>query len=208
MGTKKQSDERLEIPDQHWQDISDRGLEDIARCSGAVIVDNGTLELEMLTRTLRIDTIRQQVEIEHQGRWLPVPPLPAFVSAVYLAKCRSVPLSGQWVSEKDLSCREFFRGPHQLRTEPVLDRFGHDTEEFLAAAKKYDGVEITESGDAAVRLWVLPSIPIKLILWCGDDELEPALTVLFDKSVDLLLPGDGIWALVQMVCETLTDQSL
>ena len=95
-----------------------------------------------------------------------------------------------------------------MRTEAVLDRFGDDAEAFLAAAKKYGGVEIDESGDAAVRLWVLPSIPVKLILWCGDDELEPALTVLYDKSIDLLLPGDGIWALVQMVCEALADQSL
>ena len=78
----------------------------------------------------------------------------------------------------------------------------------MAAAIKYGGVEIDETGDAAVRLWVLPSIPIKLLLWCGDEELEPALTVMFDKSIDQLLPGDGIWALVQMVCETLARQSL
>ena len=199
---------QLPIPEQHWQEINHRGLEDIVRCSGAALADDGTLTLEMLTRSLRIDTTRQQVEIERQGHWQPAPPLPAFVAVVYLAKCQSVPLSGQWVIEKDLSCREFFRGPHQLRTEAVLERFGNDAVAFMAAAKNYGGVEIDESGDAAVRLWVLPSIPVKLILWCGDDELEPALTVLYDKSIDLLLPGDGIWALVQMVCEALADQSL
>ncbi|NNK13811.1 MAG: DUF3786 domain-containing protein, partial [Desulfofustis sp.] len=132
------------------------------------------------------------VEIERQGRWLPAPSLPAFVAVVYLAKCQLVPLSGQWVSEKDLSCREFFRGPHLLQTDPVLDRFGQAAADFVAAARNYEGVEIDETGDAAVRLWVLPSIPIKLVLWCGDEELGPALTVLFDKSIDMLLPGDGI----------------
>jgi hypothetical protein len=203
-----QSGEQLPIPDQHWQEISDRGLEDIVRCAGATRADGGMLKLEMLNRALRIDPTRQQVEIKRQGNWQSAPPLPAFVAVVYLAKCKLVPLSGQWVSEKDLSCREFFRGPHQLRTEAVLDRFGHDADGFLAAAKNCGGIEIDESGDAAVRLWVLPAIPVKLILWCGDEELEPALTVLFDKSIDLLLPGDGIWALVQMVCETLADQSL
>ncbi len=203
-----QPGEQLPIPEQHWQEIRDRGLEDIVRCAAATLADGGMLKLEMLTRILRIDTSQQQIEIERQGRWQPAPSLPAFIAAVYLAKCRSVALSGQWVSEKDLSCREFFRGPHQLRTEAVLERFGHDADDFLAAAKNYGGVEIDESGDATVRLWVLPSIPVKLILWCGDEELEPALTVLFDKSIDLLLPGDGIWALVQMVCETLAQQSL
>ena len=208
METAKQSDERLVIPDQHWQDMVDRGLDDIARCSGAVRTDGDTLVLEMLTRTLRIDVSQRVIEIENQGQWLPAPSLPAFVSVVYLARCTSVPLSGQWVSEKGLSCREFFRGPHLLQTDPVLNRYGQAAAEFLAAAQQYGGVEIDETGDAAVRLWVLPSIPIKLVLWCGDEELGPALTVMFDRSIDLLLPGDGIWALVQMVCEVLAHQNL
>jgi hypothetical protein len=204
----QKTNEHFDIPDQHWQEITDRGCEDVARHAGAVVEKSDTLVLEMLARTLRIDITRRQVEIDSQGRWLPAPSLPAFVAVVYLAKSKSIPLSGEWASEKDLSCREFFRGPHQLRTEAVLDKFGHSAAEFAAAAEHYGGVEINETGDAAVRLWVLPSIPLKLVLWCGDDELDPALTVLFDKSVDLQLPGDGIWALVQMVCEVLAQQSL
>ena len=205
---RDQPGEGLAIPDHHWQEINRRGLEDLVRCSGATRDSDDALNLELLTRRLRIDLTHRQVEIERQGRRVPVPALPAFVAAVYLANCRSIPLSGQWVSEKGLSCREFFRGPHQLRIESILDKFGNAADDFLRAAKKYGGVESSDGGDAAVRLWVLPSIPVKLILWCGDEELEPALTVMFDKSIDELMPGDGIWALVQMVCEVLAHQSL
>ena len=95
-----------------------------------------------------------------------------------------------------------------MRTEAVLTRFGNNSIDFLEAAEAYGGVETVDVGDAAARLWVFPSIPLKLVLWCGDDELEPVLTVMFDQSIDELLPGDGIWALVQMVCETLARQSL
>ena len=205
---KDQPGEGLAFPDHHWQEINRRGLEDLVRCSGATRDSDDALNLELLTRRLRIDLTHRQVEIERQGRRVPVPALPAFVAAVYLANCRSIPLSGQWVSEKGLSCREFFRGPHQLRIESILDKFGNAADDFLGAAKKYGGVESSDGGDAAVRLWVLPSIPVKFILWCGDEELEPALTVMFDKSIDELMPGDGIWALVQMVCEVLAHQSL
>ena len=205
---RDQPGEGLAIPDHHWQEINRRGLEDLVRCSGATRDSDDALNLELLTRRLRIDLTHRQVEIERQGRRMPVPALPAFVAAVYLANCRSIPLSGQWVSEKGLSCREFFRGPHQLRIESILDKFGNAADDFLRAAKKYGGVESSDGGDAAVRLWVLPSIPVKFILWCGDEELEPALTVMFDKSIDELMPGDGIWALVQMVCEVLAHQNL
>ena len=198
-----QNGETLAIPDHHWHLISERGAEDITRCSGATLQEDGSFQLEMLTRWLRVDISHRLVEIGHQDGWLPAPPLVAFVAVVYLANSRSVPLRGRWVSEKDLSCREFFRGPHEMRTEAVLTRFGNNSIDFLEAAKAYGGVETVDVGDAAVRLWVFPSIPLKLVLWCGDDELEPALTVMFDQSIDELLPGDGIWALVQMVCETL-----
>lgn len=203
-----QPGEPLAIPDQHWQVISDRGTEDIVRCSGATLLEDGSFQLEMLNRRMRVDVSRRLVDIDRQGNWLPAPPLPAFVAVVYLANSRSVPLSGRWVSEKDLSCREFFRGPHEMRTELVLTRFGNNSVDFLEAARVYGGFETGDAGDAAVRLWVFPAIPLKLILWCGDEELEPALTVMFDESIDLLLPGDGIWALVQMVCEVLAEQSL
>ena len=205
---RKKDGEPLAIPDQHWQVISDRGADDIVRCSGAALKAAGSFKLEMLARQLRVDVGHRLVEVEHQGHWQSAPRLVAFVAVVYLANSRSVPLSGRWVSEKDLSCSEFFRGPHQMRTEAVLDRFGSDGAGFSEAANVYGGVETGDAGDAAVRLWVFPSIPLKLILWCGDDELEAALTVMFDQSVDELLPGDGIWALVQMVCEILAHQSL
>lgn len=203
-----QKAESLVIPEQHWQVISDRGAEDIARCSGATLSGDGSLQLEILNRRLRIDCVRRIVEIDRQDHWQPAPPLPAFVAVVYLANSRIAPLSGQWISEKELSCREFFRGPHQMRTETVLAKFGNSAAEFSEAAKAYGGIETDDAGDAAVRLWVFPAIPLKLVLWCGDEELESALTVMFDKSIDSLLPADGIWALVQMVCETLAYQSL
>lgn len=200
--------EKLTIPVQHWQEIDDREIDEILRCSGGRRVDGDKLLLEVMGRVMRIDPSAQRIEIQSQDGWQPAPSLAAFVTAVYLAKCRSLPLSGRWVSEKDLSCSEFFRGIHQLRTEPVLSRYGHDPENFIEAGERFGGVRTQDSGDAALRFWVFPAIPLKLILWCGDDELEPALTVMFDQSIDELLPADGIWALVQMVCQALAEKTL
>lgn len=200
--------EKLTIPVQHWQEIDDREIDEILRCSGGRRADGDKLLLEVMGRVMRIDPSAQRIEIQSQDGWQPAPSLAAFVTAVYLAKCRSLPLSGRWVSEKDLSCSEFFRGIHQLRTEPVLSRYGHDPENFIEAGERFGGVRTQDSGDAALRFWVFPAIPLKLILWCGDDELEPALTVMFDQSIDELLPADGIWALVQMVCQALAEKTL
>ena len=203
-----QAGDTLEIPEEHWREIANRSIDDIIRCSGGRLSGEGFLLLDVMNRTLRVDRDKKRIVIKQHGQWRRVLPLTGFVSAVYLAKCRAVPLSGRWISEKDLSSSHFFRGIHQLRTGPVLERYGHTPADFIESAQAFGGVETQDSGDAAVRLWVFPLIPVKLILWCGDSELEPALTVMFDASIELLLPGDGIWALVQMVCETLVEKRI
>jgi len=200
-----QSAEQLAIPEQHWKELDDRDIETICRCSGAYRSAEGFLLIDVLNARVRIDRAGRRVDIERGEGWEPAPPLLAFVTAVYLVQSEPHPLTGVWVTEKDLSCNSFFRGFHQLRTEPVLSRFGNAAQDLIDAALSLGGVETGEIGDAALRLWVFPAIPIKLVLWCGDDELDPALTVLFDQSIDALLAGDGIWAMVELVCETLVQ---
>ena len=197
-----------EIPEQHWHEINARSIDDIVRCSGARLEEDGLLRLDVMHREVRIDLKHKRVEVGSKDRYLPAQPLTAFVVALYLAKCQSIELSGRWVSEKGLLSSEFFRGIHRLRTETAINRYGHAPYQFIESVKMFGGFETQDSGDAALMLWVFPRIPLKLILWCGDDELESALTVMFDQSIDHLLPGDGIWALVQMVCEALADKRL
>lgn len=197
------SNDQLIIADQHWQQIRERGLDTICRCSGAHVSNGNSLLIDVMNINVRIDTDLEKVKVEHHAEWLPADPLLAFVTIVYLAQSQSLPITGNWVTEKDLSCSEFFRGIHQLRTESVLNRFGNAPQDLINAAAVLGGVETSDYGDAAVRFWVFPAIPIKLILWCSDDELDAALTVMFDQSIDSLLAGDGVWALVEMVCNTL-----
>jgi len=202
------SGDKLEIPSEHWHEINARSIDDITRYSGARLEQTGVLLLEVMNQTVRIDLNRKLIDQVSGEQHHPVQPLTGFVIALYLAKCQPVELSGRWVSEKDLASSEFFRGIHRLRTDPVIHRYGSEPGSFIESVKPFGGFETQDSGDAALMLWVFPKIPLKLILWCGDEELESALTVMFDKSIDQLLPGDAIWALVQMVCEALADQRL
>ncbi len=205
---KEKSKNTLEIPEQHWHEIGSRNIDAVARSSGAAIVEGGSLLLDVMNQAVRIDLLRKRIEVNSGDQWQPAQPLTAFVTALYLARCQSVELSGRWVSEKELSSSEFFRGIHRLRTDAVINRYGNKPDALIESAQIFGGFETRDSGDAALMLWIFPRIPLKLILWCGDDELESALTVMFDQSIDHLLPGDAIWALVQMVCEALADQRL
>ena len=161
--------------------------------------------LNVLNREIRVTAEHQRVEIKTDGSWVIAPGFLAFVSVVYLINAAETALSGRWVSEKDLSCASFFRGVHQLPVEGLLERFGSSPGDFLKAAQKVGGVAVNEPGDAAVRLWVFPRIPVKLILWSKDDVLPASITVLLDYSIEKLLPADGILGMVRLVCDTLVE---
>jgi hypothetical protein len=210
LDSKQNKQDQVDIADQHWLELNDIGTDELQRRSGAVLTEDGWLQLEVFNRVVRINIEHKTVEWQkgqEPAGWKPAPSLLAFVSVVYLKEVRPKPLAGHWVTEKDLSCSEFFRGIHQLRVDPVLHRFGDAPRDFIRAGEGLGGVQTADSGDAALRLWVFPAIPLKLILWCRDEELDAALTMMFDRSIDELLPGDAIWALAQLVCEALARQA-
>lgn len=122
----------------------------------------------------------------------------------YLLESRMKPVSGQWVSEKDLPGGElFFRGPHALPTDRLLSLFGANVELFRTASERLGGTPVP-MGDVGYRLWAFPRVPILFILWSGDEEFEPTMHIRFDKSVTDQVDSLGtLYALVNVVCRSL-----
>ena len=57
--------------------------------------------------------------------------------------------------------------------------------------------------DSAWRLKPFPRIHLYYLLWEGDDEFPPRLSVLFDRSIENVLAADAIWGLVTRVSTAL-----
>ena len=59
-------------------------------------------------------------------------------------------------------------------------------------------------GDVSVRFPALPRVPVVMVLWGGDEEFSPRLSVVFDASIDQHLPLDVIYGLVTEICRRMT----
>jgi len=137
------------------------------------------------------------------GEWEPViHPLLELLVLVYLLKAGPQPLSGELVSTKELKTAHFFQGPHELNVGGVLERFGSDPKGFAKAAGSLGG-EGMNLAEAAFRIPAFPKVPLCYLLWAGDEEFEPRVTVLFDRSIESHLSADAIWGLVALVSEAL-----
>jgi hypothetical protein len=123
---------------------------------------------------------------------------------VYLTEAKDIKPTHTWISEKDLKGGStFFRGPHRLEVEELIRLFGKDPEAFLKTGKRLGGSEILY-GDKGFALEVFPKVPLAYILWKGDAEFPPKVSVLFDSTIESHFPLDIIWCMVIETTRRLT----
>jgi hypothetical protein len=106
------------------------------------------------------------------------------------------------VSVKELKSAHFFTGPHALKIKPLLDCYGNNLDRFSEAAERARG-EVLDLADIAYRFQAFPRVPLYYLLWKGDEEFKPRLSILFDRSIEHHLAADAIWGLVNLVSDVL-----
>jgi len=119
----------------------------------------------------------------------------------YLLTVKEREIFNQWVSEKDIpGGAGFFRGPHEIPTSLIVEKFKNNIEEFKNKCVQLGGTPL-DMADAAYVFNITPKIPIAVLYWEGDDEFPAESKILFDKSVSAHLALDIIYALAVDICK-------
>jgi len=192
---------RSSAPDStYWERLSKLHPTDVCRRSEAIyhpsrdgfilpVCHQRYLILPKEQRILR-------VECNDQGGDEEIPFFFSLMILIYLIEAKDIQVLHTWVSEKDLKGGStFFRGPHRLQVDDLERVYGRDPERFLRAGRRLGGSEILY-GDKGFSLDVFPKVPLAYVLWRGDNEFPPRITILFDATVETHLPLDIIWCMV------------
>jgi hypothetical protein len=111
--------------------------------------------------------------------------------AYYFETSDSVPLSGEWISFKQIPGGMFYAQAFQNYSgDKLLDIFGDDLDAFIEANKKIDG-QRELFGSVAFSYQILPHIPIMVVCWLGDDDFSSSYRILFDSTAHHHLVVDG-----------------
>jgi hypothetical protein len=125
----------------------------------------------------------------------------------YLINARELPLAKKLVRAEALEAGSFFfRGPHALPTDKLVEAFG-DEPALLTEAGKRLRAKICDYPDASIELSVLPRFPLTLVVWGGDAEFDGRASVLFDQTAGDQLPLDAIGAAVNLAVEMVITSS-
>ena len=109
-------------------------------------------------------------------------------------------LTGNWISYREIPGASFYYSAFVKRAiDPLKNIFGQNLEGLLSASALLGGRKI-DTGDAGYEFWLLPNVPVRLILWAGDDEFPAAANIVFDENISgILSPEDIAWLVGMLV---------
>ncbi|MFC1828807.1 DUF3786 domain-containing protein [Thermodesulfobacteriota bacterium] len=192
-------EEKFVVPSTHWDALGEKDPSTICENALAEKHTSGGFLVRFLIDNVMADMDNRCIRRFDGESWEKIDhPLLELLVLVYLLNASPHSFSNEMISVKDLRDALFFQGPHALRTAKLVTRYGHDLAGFKAAAENLGG-ESLDLADAAYRFLPFPKVPLYYLLWEGDDEFEPNLSVLFDRSIEQHLSADAIWGLVTLV---------
>jgi hypothetical protein len=196
------------VPEKFWDDICQKDLQMLAAISLCRLHPEGGIIMPHLGKQILLDIKKRCIyKTEDNRKWEELDyPLLELMTLVYLLNVTDEPVQNDMISVSQLKDAHFFRGPHVLKTAPVMERFGSDLDGFKKAAQRLEGKPLNMA-DSAFAFFPFPKIPMYYLFWEGDDEFDPNLNILFDRSIEKHLSADAIWGVVNLVSDAILMES-
>lgn len=173
--------------------LSSESLDTIAGTSGFSIKDDWTVIVPFLNRTYQVS----YPDFEFTDADAPEKEVPIAEQVLilhYMTALSDVRPSGKWIAYREIPGAAFYFSAFVKRAaDPAKNMFGANIEALHTAAPKINGRRIDE-GDAGYEFWVFPKVPLRIIIWEGDEEFEASANLLFDQTAgSFLSPEDAAW---------------
>jgi hypothetical protein len=128
----------------------------------------------------------------HTIPWVVIPLLD------YVLKCKGVPVSGGWISFREIVGGKEKYALFKKRGEDVLKQLADKyTDFFDDIVHMFNGKKVEKQfeSDVSVVLYPFPLVPIMICYWKPEDGLGSSLNLFFDKSVEDNLGVDSTYFL-------------
>lgn len=173
--------------------LSTGSFNDIVRRSGFEVLADSVLKVPFLNREFELSypdfTFKDLSGLDKE-----IPIQEQVLILHYLMSETSVEPSANWVSYREIPGASFYFSAFIKRAiDPLKNVFGNNISGLKEASKHLDGVP-AGIGDAGFDYLIFPRVPIRIILWKGDDEFPSEANILFDESIGKILsPEDIAW---------------
>ena len=143
---------------------------------------NKRLTIRIFGKPLSIDSTGKMFSDIHINPWITNPVLE------YILRCKGVPLTGDWVTFRELEGGREKNGLFVQRSEKSLKQIADKyTDFFEDLILIFNGKKIKSphESDISLVLYPLPKIPILICYWKPEDNMASDLHLFFDSSADM-----------------------
>jgi len=111
----------------------------------------------------------------------------------YLGRASGEPLTYKYITYRDLpGGNAFYNAFWQLAINPLKETFELNPGGLSVTAPYLGGEVIVENSRSEVLFWFLPRVPLKYLVWGGDEEIEGRANILYDSSASLYLHTEDL----------------
>lgn len=188
-----------------WQKLKEMDPKEVCRKSNAAYnSDNKTYSVPSFSTWLKVTPADPSVSAESAPGTILLSEYGEYFSLAvpaYLVYADGRPLTGELIQPKSISGGEIYRkGAHMLPLDRLAARFQDDTEGFLQVGRSLGG-EPMQYGDASLRVYPFPHLPVHFTLWLKDDEFPEQADLFFDSSCNGEFPPDVLWGIANACTE-------
>lgn len=116
----------------------------------------------------------------------------------YLIEANNIPISGNLINPREVNGGLIFaQGSHMLPLDKIIENYKDNVREFVQRGAIFGGEQLNY-GDASVRLFPFPRVPVIILIWKDDEEFPARADILFDSTCSRHLPTDIIWSTAMM----------
>jgi hypothetical protein len=204
------------VEEQSYQAAERKAREDLAgldseyqaeRCGARVLgssAEESIVEVPFFQKPMLVTFPSGEVR-DTDGRELPV--WERILLLHYLAGDSSPPLRTELISFKQVPSGGFYFDAFRRRSHDPLARAFGDRPALLHHAGELLGAEPEVIGDAAVRVPVLPRVPVVAVVHAADEEFPSEARLLFESSITAYFCTEDIAVLGGLVAGRLIQAS-
>ncbi len=129
---------------------------------------------------------------------------------MYLASAKDIDPTGKLLKPGDVKGGHIYvHGTHKLPLGDLAEEFRSDAREFIEKGRGFGAEKLEGIGDAAIRLYPLPRVPVTMVLRAEDQEegFPSEVRVFFDSTLDFQVAPDIGWSLAMVSCLAMLGES-
>ncbi len=184
-------------------------LEPAAVCKNALATfdpQTSTFSIRSFGYEFRADTSNRTLTCEDDGGDIFLGKFIEFLKLgllMYLSSAKDIQASGKLVKPSDVKGGHIYvHGTHKLPLNDLAKVYKSDIKGFLHKGQSFGAEPLEGIGDAAIRLYPLPRIPVTMVLRVEDPEegFPPEVRLFFDSTLDFQVAPDVGWSLAITSC--------